>query len=178
LAALTDSDDEITTHTNNAITEEQVVQLFELLGSFSNLISEECSAAVHPFVCQYVYPPCDGNGSALLITMEQCLNVQNEMCVEEWRLVMNTEFGSLLPDCQELEDENSNSSLSNQTEPLQCHHNFKRFCGLCLPVCGMYSPSSDESNHVERIASIICGVFGLVGGVIVFIITIIRRKTK
>ena len=175
LAAISDSDDEITSYTNDAITEEQIIQLFELLRSFSDLISEECSNVVHPFVCQYAYPPCDGNGSALLITKEQCVNVQNEVCDQEWRYVMNTEYGSMLPDCEEIGDD---SGLSNQTEPLKCHHHFKERCGLCLPVCGEYSPASDETNHAENIALLICGILGLFGGVIMFSFAIKRRKTK
>jgi len=169
LTSLTDTDVLTTHHTNDVVTEEKVVELFKLVksGSFTDFISEKCIDAVLPFVCQYVYPPCDGNGSVLSITNEQCLNVRDEVCAQEWRIVMNTEYRTLLPDCE----------MKNDSKPLKCHHHFKEYCGVCLPVCGKYSPASDVNNEVEKVFLIISNTVGLVGGFIVLAIAIIRRET-
>ena len=179
LTTLTDTDVVLTTHTNGTITEEQVISFFKLLKSFSGLVSVECSDAVVPFVCQYVYPPYDGNGSELLITEDQCAHVRDEVCIPEWRYVMTTEFGTLLPDCEEL-DENGYSGLNetrNRSEPLRCHKHFKEYCGVCLPLCGEYSPASEEVNYVDGVVLITSAILGLVGGVTVSIFSIIKRKT-
>ena len=60
-------------------------------------ISEECSAAVLPFFCQYVYPPCDGNGSAQFITQEQYNNICDDVGKAEWKIAMTTGQGNFLP---------------------------------------------------------------------------------
>ena len=168
LTSLTDTDDILIAQSTNAVTEGQVVELFEIVKSFSNLISEECTNVVLHFVCQYVYPPCDGNGSALTITNEQCVNIRDEVCAQEWRIILNTEYRTLLPDCE----------AKNESEPLKCHHHFKEYCSICLPVCGEYSLTSDEDNKIEKVVLILFGTFGLVGGIIVLVVAIVRRKTK
>jgi len=50
---------------NDIAAEEDIVIFRNTIEAFSSLVSEECSAAVMPFICQYVYPPCDDNGSQL-----------------------------------------------------------------------------------------------------------------
>ena len=60
-------------------------------------ISEECSTAVLPFFCQYVYPPCDGNGSAQFITQEQYNNIRDDVGKAEWKIAMTTGQGNFLP---------------------------------------------------------------------------------
>ena len=62
---------------NNGMQEKKILQFLELIRIFSSLASEECSQAV---ICQYVYPPCDGDGSPLLLTDEQCVNICDNVC--------------------------------------------------------------------------------------------------
>ena len=166
LTSLTDTDDILIAQSTDVVTEEQVVELFKMAKS-SNSVSEECTNVVLPSVCQYVYPPCDGNGSVLSITNEQCLNVRDEVCAKEWRIVMNTKFRTLLPDCE----------IKNDSVPLKCHRNFKEFCSIYLPVCGRYSLASDEDTKVEKVFEILFGTLGLLGGIIVLVVAIARRKT-
>ena len=136
LNELTTSDNDTTTLSNNVITEQQLSEFFSILQSYSSVISEECSAAVLPFLCQYVYPPCDGNGSTQFITQEQCINIRDDLCEAEWRIAMTIEHGNLLPVCETFGT--GSVTTVNNTEPLRCHYQFKEFCGVCLPLCGIF----------------------------------------
>ena len=105
---------DLTTLSNNAINEQQLSEFFSVLESYSAIVSDECSAVVMPFLCQYVYPPCDGNGSAQFITQEQCINIRDDLCEIEWRIAMTTEHGNLLPVCEIFGNDNESSSINNE----------------------------------------------------------------
>ena len=154
------------------ITEQQLYEFFSLLESFSTTISKECSAAVFPFLCQYVHPPCDGNGSAQFITQEQCSNIRDDVCESEWRIAMTIEQGNLLPVCETL-GTGSGVTVSDP-EPLKCHYQFKEFCGVCLPLCGIFSQYSDQVRFTTTAFVIASAVFVLISGFIFIIFAVIR----
>ena len=53
------------------------------------------------FCCQYFYLPCYSNENSQFITYKQCANINDKVCVSEWRFVTTTkELGSLLPVCK------------------------------------------------------------------------------
>ena len=161
------------------ITEQQLSSFLDNLKNFPNFVSEECSAAVMPFLCQYVYPPCDDNGSALFITQEQCVSIRDGVCNSEWNFAMATTYGSLLPTCEVFEANNNFSSVAvgaNISDTSSCHYQFKRFCGVCLPLCGEFSQYSVQVKLIERIVLIIAAVLALTGGTVVLIAAIARRK--
>ena len=170
----------LTTQSHNNITEQQVLDFLNLLQGFSGLVSEECSAAVMPFICQYAYPPCDGDGSPLLITQEQCVNIRDEVCANEWRIAMATDQGSLLPVCEAFdndEDVSSSVTASNASETLRCHYQFREYCGICLPLCGAFSQYPDHVKIAEKSVIILSAVLALIGGIVVIIASIRRRNT-
>ena len=127
-----------------------------------------------PLLCQYVYPPCDGNGSAKFITQEQCINIRDDVCETEWRIAMATEQGNLLPVCETFGADNDSSSVTIIREPLNCHYQFKEFCGVCLPLCGTFSQYSDQVELGERAVIIIAVVLTLVSGFVILIAVVIR----
>ena len=170
----------LTVVVNSAITEQQLSTFFNALEGSSDLISDECSVAIIPFTCQYVYPPCDGSGNAKFITQEQCINIRDEVCISEWRFAMATGLGSLLPICEAIDADNNNISQikeeSNILEPLKCHYQFREFCGVCLPLCGTFSQYTAEARISEDIVVITSSVLAIIGGVIVFTVAAIKRK--
>ena len=147
-----------------------------LIESFSTVISEECSAAVIPFICQYVYPPCDSSGNAQFITQEKCISIRDDVCKTEWRIAMFTEQRNLLPVCETFDTDNESSSVTsiNDMKPLRCHHQFKEFCGVCLPLCGIFSQYPDQVNVIVTAVIIAGGVLVLISGLIFVIFTVIR----
>ena len=161
---------------NDGITEQQLSSFLTTLENFPDLVSNECSAAVMPFLCQYIYPPCDDNGSAQFITQEQCVSIRDGVCKSEWSFAKATKYGSLLPICEAFDTNHNYKSVENISETLQCHYQFKEFCGVCLPLCSEFSQYSAQVELTERIVIIIAAVLAIVGGIIVFIAAIIRRQ--
>jgi len=130
-----------------------------------------------PFLCQYVYPPCDGNGSAKFITQEQCINIRDEVCALEWSIAINTELGNLLPICEEFNVGNDSSLIvRNDAEPRRCHYQFKEFCGVCLPLCGTFSQYRDQVKFGERAIIILSAILALIGGFVVLVAAIMRQS--
>jgi len=167
-----------TTFEDSIFEEEQPARFSEFLEQFSSLISEKCSVAVMPFICQYVYPPCDDNGSPLLITEEQCVNIRDDVCANEWRIAMATELGTLLPTCEAFESGSDSTSVvvRNDSDSLQCHYQFRNYCGVCIPLCGTFSQYPDQVKFTERGFIILSTVLAIIGGTMMFIAAIIRRK--
>ena len=174
------SNSNLTVITNSAIKEEQLSMFFHILKSLSSLISEECLMAVTPFLCQYVYPPCDGNGNVKRITQEQCINIRDQVCVSEWKIAMGTKLRSFLPNCEAMDTDNSDISVireeANVSEGMKCHYQFKEYCGVCLPLCGKFSQYTDQVRIGEDIVIICSSVIGAIGAIIMFAVAVKRRK--
>ena len=174
--------DPLITMSNNDIQEpeKQILEFLDLLRKLSFSISEQCSAVVMPFICQYVYPPCDGDGSPLLVTEEQCINIRDDVCAQEWRIARTTELRPLLPICEEFGMEANFSSVErvrNISEPLKCHYQFDEYCGeFCLLSCGKFSQYPVQTKFAARGLIIFSCVLELIGGSIFLIASIIRRK--
>ena len=175
-AYLKPANNNLTVIGNSAIVEQQLSAFFHNLEDFSSLISEECSVVVMPFVCQYVYPPCDGNGNAKFITQEECINIRDEVCVPEWRFAMAMNLGSLLPVC-EVNINNSISLIEEEVVTIsKCHYQFKEFCGVCLPLCATFSQYTDRVRINEDIVLITSIILTVIGGIVVLTVAAIRRK--
>lgn len=59
--------------------------------------SDKCRKAVIPFMCLHLFGLCDSSGVSFQPTMQQCLDVRDELCAAEWELALSLNFD--LPDC-------------------------------------------------------------------------------
>ena len=91
---------------------------------------------------------------------------------------MTTEQGHLLPVCEALSVGNESSVMivDNNSEPLRCHYQFKEFCGVCLPLCASFSQYTDQVKIGERTILVIAAILSIIGGVVVIIASVIRKK--
>lgn len=178
LKKLTTVNDTLTTVNNGDITDQQLSEFFMFIDDFSSLISEKCYFMVMPFLCQYIYPPCNGNESSQFITYKQCVNIRDEACVSEWKFVMTTELGSLLPICEAFSNKDNFSFIMEQNMSMfsKCHYQFMKFCDLCLPLCDMFSQYPDQVKQIDEMFLIITAVFAIIGAIIVFFAAVVRRK--
>ena len=175
-------DDDLLTLTLIGVSEDDIAGFIDILNQFmgTRFISEQCAEVVLPFLCQYIHPPCDGNGSVNLISQEQCSNIRDVVCAGEWRLVMATSSSSLLPVCEHFSNVDNitdDNTTQMMPQPLRCHYQFKEYCGLCLPLCGEFSQYRVETKFQEKAIFIFAGISAFIGGLLVFIAAIIRRKT-
>ena len=177
-----DKETSLFTLTLNGISENEVDSFVNIIKQYLALITESCRDTVLPFLCQYMFPPCDVNSSDVnFISKTQCTNIRDAVCSVEWNLITRTSpsAGSLLPNCENFNDNNDdNVLLVAQTEPhsLQCHYQFKEFCGLCLPLCGKFSQYHVKTKFEERSILIFMGISGFIGGIFVFIASVYTRK--
>ena len=149
--------------------------------NFINIItvyaSEQCRDAALPFLCQYIFPPCDvSDGNVDFIGRTQCINIRDAVCSFEWSIVLNTPLASLLPNCEIFNDDDNDNTSLIVPQSLQCHYQFKEYCGLCLPLCGKFSQHRVQTKLQERSIIIFTGVAGFIGGILVFIASIYRWR--
>ena len=137
-----------------------------------------CQDAALPFLCQYIFPPCNvSSGDVNYISQAECINVRDAVCSFEWNYVMNTPSASLLPNCENFDDNDgsqNNSLIVPQS--LQCHYQFKEYCGMCLPLCGKFSQYREQTKFKQRSMIIFSGVAAFIGGILVFIASICRWR--
>ena len=168
------------TLTHNERSEDDIISFMSTLKQFSELINEQCQDAVLPFLCQYVFPPCNvSGGNKNFISQTQCSNIRDVVCSFEWRVVANIpSASSLLPDCGNFDDndDDNNDTVLITPKPLQCHYQFKEFCGLCLPLCGKFSHHRVDTKFQQRAAIIFSGITAFIGGILVFIASVYRWK--
>ena len=139
--------------------------------------SKPCQVAALPFLCQYIFPPCNvSSGDVNYISRAECINVR-DVCSFEWNVVMNTPSASLLPNCENFDDNDGTQNDSMVVpQALQCHYQFKEYCGLCLPLCGKFSQYRVQTKFQERSIIIFSGVAAFIGGILVFIASIYRWR--
>ena len=146
---------------------------------FANYLnqSSDCDVVMLPFLCQYAFPPCNvSSGNVSYISKTQCTNIHDALCSVESNFAMKIS-SSLLPHCQNFSDgDNNNTILLIAPQSLQCHYQFKGFCGFCLPLCGKFSQYKTDTKLRERAVTIFSGTAAFIGGIFVFIASAYRRK--
>ena len=158
----------------NGQSEDDINSFIDIIIRFASM---QCRDAVLPFLCQYIFPSCDvNNGNVDFISRTQCINIRDAVCSFEWNFVVNTPSAALLPNCENFDD--NDNDVDNKTVPqsLQCHYQFKEFCGLCLPLCGRFSQYRVQAKFQERAIVIFSGIAAFIGGILVFIVSVYRRN--
>ena len=109
---------------------------------------------------------------------EQCIQVCDNYCAVEWRVVENLLLNGSIPDCSSFDD---NTNLTFLASPTQiCPSGFDVFCNsLCLPVCGdLNVPQySDAIIDAYIVWSILMFVISTTGGMIAFVAFYFKRDT-
>ena len=98
------------TVTLNGISEAGVISFMSTLEQYSGLVREECHDAVLPFLCQYVFPPCNvSSGNVSIISHTQCSNIRDAVCSVEWNIAskLSPSAASLLPNCENFNDDDN-----------------------------------------------------------------------
>ena len=178
-----------TTLRSEIVSEQDVATFFLALDTYTNIVTKECREATKPFICRYVFPPCDNNGGFQFITKDECLNLQNVICASEWIIALSI-APELVPDCEQLNNtlgkdimqspgdfEQLNLNNSN-VDSNQCPENFGDFCNntKCLPLCSQFSQYNEITTTVRKSIDIFAAILAISGGIFSIILTVIRRK--
>ena len=65
--------------------------------------SEACKSSFIPFMCQQLFPLCDGNGTAHKPSRNQCIEISTVVCKDEWQKALTfPDKSKRFPDCESL----------------------------------------------------------------------------
>ena len=67
--------------------------------------SLECREAILPFLCLSIFSLCDSNNNLHTILKEDCLELRNDICAEEWSEAVGFLGEGVLPVCEDLPDD-------------------------------------------------------------------------
>ena len=139
------------------------------------LQNEECNNAAIPFLCNATFSLCSDNRLSLGLDLkEQCMQVRDDKCTIEWRVLENI-FNVPIPSCDSF---SVNGTLTFAKAPqLTCPDQFDAFCdSVCLPSCGEFSQNSYDATVASRVLTIIFEVIGLISGVITLLACLFNRE--
>ena len=61
--------------------------------------SDECVAAIKPFMCLYLFGSCDVNNQPRTVSQADCVRLRDELCTEQWIRGNEILGEGTLPDC-------------------------------------------------------------------------------
>ena len=118
-----------------------------------------------------------GNASGSSMLTEECVEIRDNDCAMEWRIIGNLLPNVSIPDCSSFDD-GANLTFSAVAPPQTCPNNFDVFCDtFCLPVCGEASPYSDSTANFYHVWSILMVAISLTGAIAAFVAFFLKRET-
>ena len=153
---------------NNCGDNLMITELGLVYNAASKLGNSQCTENALSFFCNATYSLCDDDNALSL--SEECVQVRDDNCAAEWRIVDNLLNASSL-DCGTFQTANDSF-----VPTLMCPDNFETVCNsLCLPSCG-FTVHSDAVTIVYRVLLSFSFIFLLIGGVITLIASVIKRE--
>ena len=153
----------------------EVTALYSVYNVGAMLGNRHCTEDGLNFFCNAVSFLChdflNNNSNSTLSLSEECVQIHDNQCAAEWRIVENM-FNLSLTDCSSFDD-GANLTVSD-APMLPCPDDFGVFCGLCLPLCE--NPLPSEVRTIYTAVTIVLFIISLIGGVIALITSIIKRK--
>ena len=145
-----------------------ITELSLVYNAASKLENSQCTENALLFFCNATYSLCDGDSTLPL--SEECVQVRDDNCAAEWRIVDNLLNTSSL-DCGTFQTANDSF-----VPTLMCPDNFEVACNsLCLPSCD-FIVHSDTDVVVYRVLLSLFFIFSLIGGVITLVASVIKRE--
>ena len=178
-------------------TAQLVVDGLPLLGA-----TETCTSSFVPFMCLYLFPLCDGNGTVTRPSRDQCIEISTVICKDEWQKALAiSSVKEKLPKCESLAlaregvckgnncmlryyfivknaslEVIGGSNLSPNSTRTFCTDSFLFSNGTCVPQCGKWKQYDDEMSLALDIFAIISAVIGLGSGILVLLFSCIWHK--
>jgi hypothetical protein len=64
--------------------------------------SQECEAAIKPFLCLYLFGSCDSHNQTHQVTQVDCERLRDDVCSQELLLAVDLLGQGVLPNCDDL----------------------------------------------------------------------------
>ena len=142
-------------------------------------------------MCQYTFPICASSTKQLYLpTQEQCIEISEQVCSQEWNLTRQLGYQNLLPNCTKLpqgylylnkEDPKfTYYTFISPTEPpatfTSCRDDFINFrnFNICLPRCDRWKQQSNSSTIVTRGVKFVFSICTILGGIAFLVASVIQ----
>ena len=66
--------------------------------------SQECVAAIKPFMCLYLFGSCDYQNQLRQVSRSDCVELRDELCPDQWKAAIRILGEGTLPDCSIIEE--------------------------------------------------------------------------
>ena len=161
--------------------------------------SQQCTEDIVPFLCLYTFSLCDSSNTLHTILRQDCLDIRDDVCSQEWSRAVAFLGDGVLPVCEDLPDiiedctGNSNmtntSDLNDQVMPpstgnqssgdakLNCLKGFyfdENVTRLCRPICGEFNPTPLPIRIIEEAFIYMC----FIGSIVMFIQALTVQRDK
>ena len=138
------------------------------------LNNEECSAAAMPFFCSAMFSLCSDD-SYVVDLEEECVQVRDDNCTLEWRVLENI-YDVSIPSCDSFSVDGT-LTFDEAPPANTCPDQFDLYCdSVCLPSCEDFSQFSREATVVSFALIITFQLTGVISGVITLIGCLFNRK--
>ena len=135
------------------------------------LENDKCSDAISKFYCNALNT-VNNDASHDLIT--ECLEVRDDTCAAEWRMVESF-LDFTLPSCNNFYG--SENFTSEKAPALNCPPDFGVFCGsLCQPLCDEFSLFSEAATVAYKVLNIMFDVMAIIAGVITILACCMHKE--
>ena len=136
--------------------------------------NEECTNATVSFFCKAVFSLCSDESIIAEDLEEECVDVRDNNCTIEWRVVENI-FNVSLPSCESLAA--NRTVVWSKAPPLTCPEQFNVFCNsFCLPTCPDFFQFSQVATVANYVLLIVFELLGIISGVITLIACLFNRE--
>ena len=93
--------------------------------------SQECVAAIKPFMCLYLFGSCDYQNQLRQVSRSDCVELRDELCPDQWKAAIMLRGEGALPDCSMFEDIESQCLGMYRLHIIHVMYNVKsRLCGI------------------------------------------------
>jgi len=167
--AIPTTSDSVTVKNNPQVDPDGLINLF----SNNPIIPQECERDGLPLLCRYGYLVCGSSGDSPVVLSdleEECLEVSQGSCQQIWQFAIDR---NIVPSCNNLD---SNVSIMLPSSNITCHPHFELQCGFCVPLCGEFSETPESTQETIDVFFIIAACLMILGSILVFIVSAIRRK--
>ena len=124
-----------------------------LVGALPLLLpSPECTAAIEPFMCLYLFGSCDANNQLHQVSQAECVRLRDDVCAGPWETISKAREGAL-PDCSTFGNQEF-QCLGIQLSVMSLAHSqfsFQKVIHLLQIQMGRYLQIALKTSHLHPV---------------------------
>ena len=159
-----------------------VSEVSTILATVQNTIRNfepSCEEKGIPFLCKYLFPPCNSAGEVAYATVEECEHIRDEACTSVWKFASAlNQYKALLPRCSELMNRtegNRSHTTPQAVKPPTCHPLFVQTDCVCLPSCAEFRTRTDSAQAIEDTTVYLAVIF-CVASTAIYVAFLVKRQ--